>query len=183
MLVALNLNARLQPVHRAEMEDALEAYLRDHVPDVTLVGGATELGADGAGPMSCIVDVEMPSDDPTCLNRVIEALERLGAPKGSTAKIEGHEEIAHFGRAEGLALVLNGTDLPPDVYRTSDVNELITRLTEALNGAGSLVSWWEGRRNTSLYFYGQSFNEMRRRIEQVVTTHPLAQRSRVEQIA
>ena len=37
-----------------------------------------------------------------------------------------------IGTAEGMALYLNGTELPAEVYRNNDVNELIALLDFAL---------------------------------------------------
>jgi hypothetical protein len=56
-----------------------------------------------------------------------------------------------FGITEGLAVYLNGTDLPDEVYVGGDVNELIAALLECLGAEGDMQSWWEGPRETALY--------------------------------
>jgi hypothetical protein len=87
-----------------------------------------------------------------------------------------------FGSTEGIGVYLNGTDLTEEVYRTSDVNELIARLRESLSDAGDMYSHWQGPTETALYFYGPSANRMRERMSEVLQTHPLAQRCRVESL-
>ena len=169
-------------MHRAGFEDALDAWLREQLPGVTVAGGGTSLGQDGAGPMSCEIEVQLRSSSREEVDAIVRAMDRIGAPKDSKAAVDG-EDVARFGTLEGLGLFLNGTDLPDEVYANSDVNELINLLGEALGDEGRLASWWEGPRETCLYFYGRSFDEIRQRVGAVIERHPLAQLSRVEQIA
>jgi hypothetical protein len=84
-----------------------------------------------------------------------------------------------FGGTEGLAVYLNGTDLPDEVYVTSDVNDLIAALLGRLGTEGDMQSWWEGPRETALYLYGSSAVRMSGLIAGVLARFPLAQRCRV----
>jgi hypothetical protein len=45
-----------------------------------------------------------------------------------------------FGVTEGLAVYLNGTDLPHEVYATSDVSDLIAALLGHLGAEGDMQS-------------------------------------------
>ena len=54
--------------------------------------------------------------------------------------------------------------------------------TASLAGAGELYSYWEGPTETALYYYGPSASRIRELIGDVLSTHPLAQLSRVEQL-
>jgi hypothetical protein len=49
-----------------------------------------------------------------------------------------------FGVTEGLAVYLDGTDLPDEVSATEDVNVLIAALHRSLGEAGEMKSWWQG---------------------------------------
>jgi hypothetical protein len=91
--------------------------------------------------------------------------------------------VLTFGVNEGIGIYLNGTDLPDEVYQASDINELVARLDASLGDAGELYSHWRGPTETALYYYGPSAARMRELVAGVLATHPLAQLSRVEQLA
>lgn len=84
-----------------------------------------------------------------------------------------------FGLLEGLGVYLNGTDLPDEVYATSDINELVAQLSEALGADGDMQSYWQGPKETALYLYGVSADLMRERTAAVLGGFPLAQGCRV----
>jgi hypothetical protein len=84
-----------------------------------------------------------------------------------------------FGVTEGLAVYLNGTDLPHEVYATSDVSDLIAALLGHLGAEGDMQSWWQGPRETALYLYGPSAVRMDELIAGELARFPLAQRCRV----
>jgi hypothetical protein len=42
------------------------------------------------------------------------------------------------------------------MYATSRVNDLIAALLERFGAEGDMQSYWEGPRETALYFYGSS---------------------------
>jgi hypothetical protein len=82
-----------------------------------------------------------------------------------------------------LAVYLNGTDLPREVYETSDVNVVVEELTRLLGNEGKLHSYWKGPEQTALYLYGSSFERMRTATAAFVASYPLCQRARVVRIA
>jgi hypothetical protein len=103
----------------------------------------------------------------------------------------GGEEITSYtgendieiGKAEGLALHLNGIDLPTHIYQNYDVNELLAIIDDSLEGNGERLSHWEGERFTSIYYYGKSYAIMKDIISEVTNNHPLCQNCVFEQIA
>ena len=176
--LAILLKARLRPHDRRDRyELPLLQVLDAQVPGSRITGGGTLLSRQRE-PQSCDFDVELAGDPQTGLALVIGALERLGAPKGSTARL-GEGQVRSFGVTEGLGLYLNGTDLPDEVYATNDVNDLIQQLHQRLGDQGSMQSWWQGPRETALYLYGPSAARMRELVQDVVASHPLAQQSRL----
>ena len=90
-----------------------------------------------------------------------------------------HGQLTPFGATEGVGVYLNGTDLPGEVYSENDVNQLISQLLDALGNEGELHSWWEGPRESALYFYGRSAATIRSLTGGILTSHPLAQRCRI----
>ncbi|QSB14176.1 hypothetical protein JQS43_22050 [Natronosporangium hydrolyticum] len=177
-LLAITLNARLRPLDRGEIfEDPLQEILDVEAPGSQVCGGGTQMAANGE-PSCCDIDVELHGDQEAGLRLVVHTLESIGAPKGSTARL-GDREPVSFGVAEGIGLYLNGTDLPEEVYATSDVNELISALQSRLADRGRIFSYWQGPTETALYFYGQSAATIRDLIQPVLAEHPLAQNHRL----
>jgi hypothetical protein len=114
---------------------------------------------------------------------IIETLERLGAPKGSKLICGEQGEEIPFGRTEGLAVYLNGTDLPQEVYENSDVNHVFEEFNRLLEGEGQIHSYWEGPEETALYMYGSSFAAMKSLLAEFIESYPLCQRARIVQVA
>lgn len=84
---------------------------------------------------------------------------------------------------EGLAVYLNGTDLPSEVYASCDVNDLIKMLEKSLEHMGRFYSYWEGNRETALYFYGISFEEMKQKISGITDKYPLCEKCKIIRIS
>jgi hypothetical protein len=178
VIVTVTLNDRLQPLDRGQRYEEPVHHLLQTRGVGAVTGGGTLQHQDGE--VHC-VDVEVDLDDPDKIEVLAQAFELLGAPRGSVLHADGRE--IRFGRLEGLGLYLNGTDLPSEVYATSDVNAVIERLEEILGEDGEMHGYWEGSRETALYFYGASFSTMAERIRGFVAEEPLCQRSRIVQVA
>jgi hypothetical protein len=175
--VNLHLNARLQPNDRFELEDMFEEILKElKIGEVT--GGGTTL-APVEGIESCNIEFNIDKDK---VNGFIDFLNQMPIiPKGSKVVI-GENDI-EIGKAEGLALHLNGIDLPTHIYQNYDVNELLAIIDDSLEGNGERLSHWEGERFTSIYYYGKSYAIMKEIISEVANNHPLCQNCVFEQIA
>ncbi|HYO79411.1 MAG TPA: hypothetical protein VE010_23295 [Thermoanaerobaculia bacterium] len=181
-MVIASLNARLQPVHRGEFfEDPLEEVLeRRNLGEIT--GGGTMQMKTGEIEF-CDVEVAVNTAVPDWERVLINALESLGAPRGSRLIVVGTGREIPFGVTEGLAVYLNGTDLPDEIYRECDSNHVYSEFNRLVGGEGRVLSWWEGPTETALYLYGGSFVSMRARIDEFIRTYPLCHRCRIEQIA
>jgi hypothetical protein len=178
--VTAQMNARLQPMHRGHFEDPLQEVLEQkQLGEVT--GGGTQLADEPAGIAYCDLEIYLADSKQATLDVVIAELNRLGAPKGSKLILDGRQ--IPFGVDEGLAVFLNGMDLPDEVYRDSDVNHVIEECERLMRGGGKMLSFWEGSSETALYFYGPSFAKMKAAIEPFLASYALCQKCRVEQIA
>jgi hypothetical protein len=176
--LTIRLNARLRPLDRGDRyEDPLQNVLDERAAGSEITGGGTMLDANRE-PAWSDISVDLTVDPAAGLATAVAALESFGAPKGSTATLDGGEPVP-FGTFEGVGLYLNGTDLPAEVYTDNDVNELLATLLGRLGEEGDMQSYWEGPTETALYFYGPSAERMRALIADVVAGHPLAQRSRL----
>jgi broad specificity phosphatase PhoE len=113
----------------------------------------------------------------------VQVLEELGAPKGSYLQFDDSERRINFGKLEGLAIYLNGTDLPDEVYETGDINFICDEFTRLLGDDGELGGDWNGPTETALYIYGRSYQSIRDKIAPFIAEYPLCQKARIEQIA
>jgi hypothetical protein len=171
------------PIDRGEFEDPLDEFLKEqNLGEVT--GGGTQLADEPAGIEYCDVEIMLKEPSEANISAVIQSLESLGAPKGSKLHLQDREPIP-FGVWEGLALFLDGVNLPDAVYETSDINQLIEAANARLagHGGGKFFSHWQGSAETGLYFYGPSFALMQSALEPLLSDFPLCQGARVEQIA
>lgn len=178
-IVVARLNERTQPIDRGEIyEDPLDEFLRaEGIGEVT--GGGSMLSENGEIEY-CDVEIKLSDAAPATLDLVAEALSRLGAPEGSRLLV-GDEERP-FGRTQGLAVYLNGTDLPDHVYQECDVNHVYSEFNRLLEGIGSVHSHWQGSTETALYMYGSSADSMRSALTDFLESYPLCQRARVHRI-
>lgn len=180
-IVVATLNMRLRPDDRGgAFEDPLDAHLQELGLGL-IVGGGTAIKQNGEVNYADI-EIELANDTAESLQQVIDYLVKLGAAKGSILRV-GPEHTIPFGNFEGLAIYLNGTDLPEEVYANSDVNLVYSTLDAAVEGMGMVYSYWEGPTETALYLYGTSFANMQAAIHDFVSTYPLCQQCRIEQIA
>lgn len=180
--VTARLNARVQPIDRGRFfEDPLDSALEEQGLG-RVVGGGSQMADAPYG--IAYVEIELRvrdlNDETLCF--ITNTLERAGAPKDSRLIAPGRREMA-FGLLEGMGLFLNGTDLPDEIYASSDVNEIIDDLDRLAGDAGSFRGYWQGPRETGLYFYGASFKAMRDRVQGYLDSEPAVARTRVEQLA
>ena len=181
-MIVLNLNARFQPIHRGDLEDALDEIL-DELKLGEVCGGGT-LMLPTKEIKSCDIELDIADDEKT-LETLLDIIDKLGVPKGSKLILSDMSDrnFIPVGRLEGLAVYLNGTELPAEVYQSCDINYAIGQMDERLSGIGRLYSWWEGPSETALYFYGENYEKMLDAIRDFIGEYPLCQKCRTEQIA
>jgi hypothetical protein len=176
------LNCRAQPMHRGEFfEDPLDEKLKEE--GLGEVSGGGTLQNENGEIEHCDIEIQLAREDSTVPARIIDILQGLGAPKGSKLHIESSQSEISFGVSEGLAIYLNGTALPDDVYSSCDSNHVYEELDRLVAPSGRVLSYWQGPTETAFYLYGDSFTAMRIAIEGFVSSYPLCQKARIEQIA
>lgn len=145
-----------------------------------VVGGGSMLLTGGNEIDYCCIDLDI-HDLEQGVPLICAILEDAGAPLGSYLSY-GHDDSSHripFGKNYGIAVYLNGTDLPYSVYAECDVNYLISEINRLLNDIGSYQSNWQGPTETALYVYGSSRDKMRQLLQNLFETYPLCERARV----
>ena len=178
MELTIELNAKLQPMHRVQIfEEPLEKVLLQANAG-ELIGGGTFQTTTGEIE-KCDITLGVNDD---LVEKILAYLQGIRIiPKGS--QIICNQEITPIGQAEGLAIYLNRTDLPTEVYQSNDIYKLISELQAALGEKCFMFSWWEGKTETALYFYGEKYSEMYEAVKHIREVHPLCKLSRIEQIA
>jgi hypothetical protein len=180
--ITVTLNAKLQPTHRGELEDAFVEFCNQKGIKLNIVGGGTLL-EDNGEIMVCDIEIELEDMTDDTISSVREVFEAMLAPKGSYITVHGQDKKIEFGQHEGLGLYLNGTDLPDDVYETCDSNFVYEECERLIQGLGMINSHWQGSTETALYMYGKSFDAMYEAIKPFVDTYPLCQKARMVRIA
>jgi hypothetical protein len=175
-----HLNARLQPADRAELfEDPLDAALQ--ALGIGSVGGVGSWLSDSGEVGHCDIEIDVAACDGPTLQTIIGLLDQLGAPRGSTLEAGGNK--LPFGVTEGMAIYLNGTDLPDEVYKACDANVVYSELERLAADYGEIYSYWQTPAETAFYLYGNAFEAMHDSVAEFLATYPLCQKCRVEQIA
>jgi hypothetical protein len=178
----VRLNARLEPVDRGEhFEDPLNVMLRE-MGKGKVSGGGTGLGESGEV-SGCDLELRLHDVSESTIQFVVASLNRLGAPKGSILTMVGSGQEFPVGKAEGLAVYLNGTDLPDEVYSSCDSHFVFAEFERLLGDSGEVMGTWYGSTEVGFYIYGTSYATMRARLEEFLANYPLCQRCRVVQIA
>jgi hypothetical protein len=120
VLAYARLNARILPLDRGDRyEDPLAEALAEN-GFAELTGGGTGQSENGEIAY-CGIDLNL-FDIDSGVPLICNFLAARGAPRGSALEFEqnGDRVEAPFGFLEGLAIYLNGTDLPDEVYKTCE---------------------------------------------------------------
>jgi hypothetical protein len=156
---------------------------------------ASALGAHGAGEITGVnslmsreleierVEFEMLLNDADKSVEMVKlVLEQAGAPAGSELRFsrEEKDEIIRFGRKEGLAVYLDGINLPDEVYDTCSCDGLAALISNALASVeGEIFGSWVGRSETAIYLYSPNAENMFSILEPILSGYPLCQNARI----
>ena len=82
-----------------------------------------------------------------------------------------------FGTHECLAIYLDGTSLPDEVYETLDFDAVVSAMSGC--GPASYHGFSQGNEETGMFFYGSDAEDMFTRVEPVLRKLPIGQNARV----
>ncbi|MDQ0540950.1 hypothetical protein QF011_003528 [Curtobacterium flaccumfaciens] len=177
----VHLNSRLQPKDRGSIfEEPLNGLLVKHAPGSEVIAGGTEFDVL-KGPISCDLEVRIAGKPHVTAKVVIGILEDLGAPTGSWATLDGGGRM-HFGKWHGLALEIDGSTLPDEVYEQNSTHDLLKMINAVLPDEAGVHSSWIGLERTWIYYYGRNRDDLRAAIESIAQVHPLGRKHVIEQI-
>ncbi|HLO99930.1 MAG TPA: hypothetical protein VK171_15145 [Fimbriimonas sp.] len=179
-LVIATVNARMMPIDRGDVfEDPLDEELK-RLKFGRVTGGGTAM-AETMEVDHCDLEIQLTQNNQESWDAITSFLEEAGAPKGSFLMV-GEQKIP-FGKTEGLAVYMNGTELAPEVYESCDINHVYQELNRLVEGEGMIYSHWEGPTETAMYLYGVSFESMKAKIQPLLDSYPLCEKCRVAQVA
>ena len=167
----------VEPIDRGNRyEDPLHAVLeKANLGRVT--GGGSQLNEFG-GIDFADVEIELANLD-QAVQIVAQALEEAGAPQGSELIQASDEKVLReFGKQQCLAILLDGTSLPDEVYADLDFDAVIGELGAAA-GDDSFHGFAQGADETSLFFFGPDAESMFARVEPILRRLPIGQNARV----
>ena len=174
-LVIARLYEYIEPIDRGNRyEDPLQAAL-EAAQAGAVTGGGSQLSEE-RGIEFADVEIELANLD-AALDLVANTLETAGAPQGSEIRHEDNV-VRQFGRHQCLAIYLDGTSLPDEVYANLDFDQVVTEIGNAA-GPDSFHGCWQGPEETGLYFFGNNAEEMFTRVEPLLRTLPIGQNARV----
>ena len=176
-VVLARMYEHIEPIDRgARYEDPLqEALEAKNIGRVT--GGGSQLNELGAIEHGD-VEIEL-ADLDGAVSLVVEALERAGAPQGSEViDLSDSRVLREFGTQQCLAVFLDGTTLPEEVYQDLDFDAVVTEIGDAA-GRDSFRGFFQGNEETGLFYFGANADEMFTRVEPVLRKLPIGQNARV----
>jgi hypothetical protein len=112
---------------------------------------------------------------------VKRVLVNAGAPVGSELRFrrDENEVVIPFGTVEGLAIYLDGVNLPDSAYEKCNINELAGKILGTLALVeGEIRGSWVGRNETAIYMYGPNAETMFAKIEPILGSYPLCHNAR-----
>jgi hypothetical protein len=182
-LVIASLPEYIEPMDRGERYgDPLDTKLQESgLGEVT--GGGSQMD-ENYQIVSVDLEIRLANLD-SAVSLCISALESFGAPKGSKIVFgdEPNPTTIGFGQTEGVALVVDGVNLPPEVYEKYGLDELLDALKpELAGGVGELHGCNTLNETTELYFYGPSADKILDAIARVQPVFPLCQNSKTRKI-
>ena len=176
-VVLARMYEHIEPIDRGvRYEDPIQEALEPKSLGRVTGGGSqlNELGAIEYGD----VEIEL-ADLDGAVSLVVETLERAGAPQGSELiDLSDSRVLREFGTQQCLAVFLDGTSLPDEVYQDLDFDAVVAEIGEAA-GPDAYRGFWQGAEETGLFYYGANADEMFARVEPVLHKLPIAQNARV----
>lgn len=176
-LVLARMYEHIEPIDRGDRyEDPLQATL-EKMGIGRITGGGSQLDELG-GITFADVEIELANLD-EALRIVADALEAAGAPQGSELiQASDNRVLREFGKLQCLAIYLDGTSLPDEVYADLDF-EAVVEAIGAAAGDDSYRGFWQGPEETGLFLFGPDAEAMFARVEPVLRRLPIGQNARV----
>ena len=84
------------------------------------------------------------------------------------------------GSRQGLAIYLDGVNLPDEVYQDFDIDAFADQILAATSPIdGSINGSWMGPEETAIYVYGPDAEELLKRLEPLLRDSPICRNARI----
>jgi hypothetical protein len=180
--ITIVINDKIEPIDRGQYyEKPLNRFLNKNNLGKT-TGAGTEIDNDG-DIKHVTLDVKLNANGHEVfksIEDIIAYLEKRGIPKGSQILV-GEKNIS-FGNLDGLAIHFDNIGLAPEVYKSSDINFVIETIVQLINDQSDILRYVQNPKETILYFYGASYDEMINLIKPFAESYPLFQNSKLHRI-
>ncbi len=176
-LVLARVYEHIEPIDRGDRyEDPLQATL-EKVGIGRVTGGGSQLDELGKSPTR-MSRLNSPMSTRHC-GLWLRHSRYAGAPQGSELiQTSDDRVLREFGKLQCLAIYLDGTSLPDEVYANLDFEAVVGALGAAA-GDNSFRGFWQGPQETGLFFFGPDAEAMFARVEPVLRPLPIGQNARV----
>jgi len=176
-LVLARVYEHIEPIDRGDRyEDPLQATL-EKMGIGRVTGGGSQLNELGEIAYAD-VEIELANFD-EAVGIVAEAVEIAGAPQGSELiQASDGRMLREFGKLQCLAIYLDGTSLPDEVYANLDFEAVVAAIGAAAGG-NSYRGPWQGPQETGVFLFGPDAEAMFARVEPVLRRLPIGQNARV----
>ena len=163
--IIVQLNARLQPIHRGDLEDAIVERLGASIPSLTVVGGGSAVDKDGRITGCGIELMLLRSSLEQALTQLAEVLVELGVPRRSLLVTPPKRKI-NVGQSEGLAVTfprISRVDFEDAraLQHSEDLDRAAELLKPALRDHGRVWSWQILSDEADLVIYGDDAEALR----------------------
>ena len=159
----LALKMRLQPKHRAHIEDSLDFMLRSKKWGC-ISGGGTLVSKEGE-PEACDIEIDLVEYSETMQKNLLSIAEKLEVAEGSTLKYYSADKdvsdskidmTCSTGKLIGLGIYIKNTDIPEDENEGEGIGYIYNSLIETLSNNGALIpSYGENLNEVGMYYYGE----------------------------
>ena len=167
----VTIKEKLEPFARYDQyEDPMEEFLENNPGIASIDGGGTLMGKDGT--IECIDIAFVLIDKENGVQKIINQLEKLGVPKGTTIQVDGEEPIT-FGVNDGIEIFFPREDLDKATDESCNINNIFDQINHELGENGRITSWSQTKTGTSLYAFGPSANKMKESIKNFLQTNPM----------
>ncbi len=182
--ITIEINDKIMPVDRWDLyEDPLEKYIETETIWEIVGSGTMQLSTWELDYCDINIEINPERNTQESIKLIIKKLETIGIPKWSKIRIDGQKEIVSFGNKEWLAISLDWVNLDKVIYETCDSNLVISEIKKAIHDSSEIIRYWQWPKETVLYFYADSYEEMTRKISEFIWSYPLCKWAKVEQIA
>ncbi|WP_411892013.1 hypothetical protein [Yoonia sp. SDW83-1] len=174
VFLTIRLPLKIGPLDRGELwEDPLDEILEaEELGEVS--GGGTMMDPDG-GILFCDLELELADLSDDRLDKLQDAMIRLGAPRKTQFLNDDGESLREFGTVEVVGIGLDGTGLPDSAYEDFDPDNFNDEILAALGDGHSYGGSEAGERYTFFYYHGADGKQIEEKLRTFAATKPIGE--------